>query len=362
MKERGKYTADDLAKKLAAFPRVGLACLPTPLTEARDLGRGIGGPKLFIKRDDLTGLALGGNKSRKLEFIIAQALARGADTIITWGGPQSNWCFQTVAAALLHGLQPVLALFKPAGGPDPVPQGNLLLDRLAGAEIALLECGEGGKSADMESAFAAIEKLAAKAFASGRKPYTVAVGGSFPGGSMDKPYGALGYAAAMLELRGQLASAGIERFSIVHASGSGATQAGLVTAARACGLDCRVVGISVGDGREEFSRQVLFIARELVRMLDLDISIGPDDIIVDDGYFGGGYAVVGDREIGIVRDVLSREGFLLDPVYTAKAMAGLLDLGKKGYFRDDQAVVFLHSGGVPAVFAYGNEIPSEKAR
>ncbi len=345
-------TMNDLEKRVAAFPRVRLACLPTPLTEARSLGAELHGPRLFIKRDDLTGLGFGGNKSRKLEFIIADALARKADTLVTWGGPQSNWCFQAAAAARTHGMQPILVLFKAGDGPAPAEQGNLLLDRLAGARIEMRECSEDQKSASPKAAFAALDEIADEVKRSGRKPYTVAVGGSHPWGSMDRPYGALGYVSAMLEIRAQAAAAGFERFSVVHASGSGATQAGLLMAAKACGLDCRVVGICVGEGKEEFSAEVLHIAEELGRLLDLDVRPGASDVILFDDYFGAGYAVLGDREPRVIRDVLGREGFALDPVYTAKAMAGMLDLAGKGYFKDDQAVVFLHSGGTPAIFAY----------
>jgi len=343
-------------EKLAAFPRVKLACLPTPLREARDLGKILKGPRLFLKRDDLTGLALGGNKSRKLEFIIADALEKKAGAVVTWGGLQSNWCLQTAVAARLYGLVPVLILFKPEGLARIEYRGNLLLDRIAGARIEVREISGPRTSAPRDMALSVMDEIAAEVKKSGLNPYTVAVGGSYPGGSMARPLGALGYFTAFVEIQEQMKAAGVERYSLVHASGSGATQAGLLVAARACEADCRVVGISVGDPKEEFSRDVRFIAGELVDLLGLDLRLEDGDVIVFDDYIGGGYAVFGSREMRVISDVTAREGVFLDPVYTAKAMAGFLDLAEKGYFAGDEAVVFLHSGGTATLFAHGSEI------
>lgn len=351
-----------LKEKLAAFPKAALGCLPTPLVEARSLGRNMKkGLRVFIKRDDLTGMALGGNKARKLEYIIGDALSKKADTLVTWGGIQSNWCLQSAVAARLCGLEPVLVLLKPRDGTPIRYEGNIFLEKLAGARLDIRETAEVGKIVNHDEAMVILEDVAAGLRKSGRKPYTVGVGGSYPGGSMDKPYGGLGYVQAFVEIVEQLerTGAGKGRISLVHAAGSGSTQAGLIVAAKALAADYRIIAVSVGDARDELSADVLFMARGLARLLGLDLKIGPEDVVVVDDYVGGGYAVLGAREVGTICSTLRNEGFILDPVYTGKAMSGWLDLARKGFFAGDEASVFLQTGGTPALFAYGPAILAE---
>jgi L-cysteate sulfo-lyase len=345
-----EITLEELKRMLSLFPKKNLIHLPTPLARLDNLSRELGGPEIWIKRDDLTGAGFGGNKSRKLEFIVADALAKGAGTLITWGSTQSNWCMQAAAAARRFGIRPVLLLFKTTDL-QPEYDGNLLLDFLLGADIRLRESGQ-GKLLAAGVAEKAVEEAAAEASSRGEIPYTVAVGGSVPGLSMTRPLGALSYVAAFAELEEQSRAARLDYTHIVHATGSGATQAGLVAGARALGRPVEVIGISVSDLKDAFSDIVLRIAAETCRALGLETGIRRDDVIVLDEYIKDGYGVVTAGIAEAIRLVFGSEGVVLDPVYTGKAMAGLVDLVHRGRFRKGDKVVFLHTGGTPALFPY----------
>lgn len=318
---------------LKNLPRVSLGCWPTPLYELERLSQALGGPRILIKRDDLSGLATGGNKTRKLELLIADALQQVSSTVITAGAPQSNHAVQTAAATARFGLQCVLVL-----GPL-APQhwnGNLLLDRLLGARVRW--------TGDRDR-YTVMEEVAAEERAAGRKPYIIPYGGS-------NAIGAAAYALAMDEVMRQLVQCGTHLDHIVFASSSGGTQAGMVVGARAYSLAGRILGISVDKTAEVFRPVVLELARLTAAYLDMPMELTPEDIAIDDGYLGGGYAVLGDAEREAIRLAARTEGLVVDPVYTGRALAGLIGLIRQGAFGKDETVLFWHTGGTPALFAY----------
>jgi D-cysteine desulfhydrase len=319
------------------LPRVSIAHLPTPLEPLPRLTAHLNGPELWIKRDDQTGLATGGNKARKLEFLVADALERGADTLITGGAAQSNHSRQTATAAAKCGLACTLVL---RGTEPPQAQGNLLLDRLLGAEVVW---------AGDQSLARVMDQVAKELQAAGRRPYVVPYGGS-------NPVGASGYAAAMEELLTQYAERDLFFHHIVQASSSGGTQAGLVVGARALAYEGRILGISVEPEANALRRHVADLATATSGHLGLAFSFAPEDLSVDDGYLGGGYGVVGDLEREAIHTMARTEGILLDPVYTGRAFGGLLDLIRRGVFRSGERVLFWHTGGTAGLFAYGADI------
>jgi L-cysteate sulfo-lyase len=350
-----KYSAQQIRDRIGKFSRVELVHRPTPFRKLDRLTESLGGPEIFIKRDDLTGLAFGGNKSRKLEFIVGDMLRKRADAVITWASTQSNWCMQTAAAARKFGIRPILVLFRTT---DLAPEidGNLLLDVILGADIRIREAAEKGKVVKASQAFVVMEEIAQEVRARGLEPYLVAVGGSLVGGDMDRPLGAVSYVEAFAEMLEQAASEGFTPDHVVHATGSGGTQAGLVVGAKALTENCRVLGISVSEPKGPISEDVRRIAGECDEALDLGLRIGPGDVIVNDEYLGSGYGAV-DRDVAeVIRLVFQTEGIVLDPVYTAKAMAGLIDLVQKGVFKKTDRVVFFHTGGTPALFPYRREL------
>ena len=323
-----------LTDKLA---RVSIAHLPTPLEPLSRLTAQLGGQELWIKRDDQTGLATGGNKARKLEFLVADALAHGADTLVTAGAAQSNHARQTAAAAAKFGLACTLAL---RGEEPPRVQGNLLLDRLLGAEVVW--------TADrpLEDAMARVtEELRVV----GRCPYVVPYGGS-------NPIGASGYAAAMEEFLAQCRERELHFDHIVLASSSGGTQAGLMVGARALAYGGRVLGISIDQEAGTLRHQLADLATATADHLGLGLAFAPEDFDVDDGYLGGGYGVVGELERAAIRTLARTEGVLLDPVYTGRAFGSLLDLVRRGEFGQHERVLFWHTGGTAGLFGYGGEI------
>lgn len=342
------FSLSEIRKKIGKFPKKNLVHLPTPLQKLENLTEALSGPEIFIKRDDLTGLAFGGNKSRKLEFIIQDALIKRAEVIITWASVQSNWCLQTAAAARKFGIKPILLLFKT----DELPQeydGNLLLDYILGADIRIRE-SEKGKVVRGEDVLEMCEEVANEVREWGYTPYIAPLGGSAVGGSMEKPLGAISYVSAFAETVEQAEALGVAIKYVIHATGSGGTQAGLVVGAKALDKNCRVLGISVSAPKEEMARDVLAIARDTERALGLDLDLRQEDIIVLDEYLKAGYGVV-DRDIAEVIQLLFKtEGIVLDPVYTGKAMVALVDLIKKGHFQKQDKIVFFHTGGTPALF------------
>jgi D-cysteine desulfhydrase family pyridoxal phosphate-dependent enzyme len=317
---------------LDSLPRVPLANLPTPVQELPRLSA-LFGFKLLLKRDDLTGLALGGNKVRKLEFICGDALRKGAETLITTAAPQSNHCRQTAAAAAALGLRCVLVLTGPPQSPDT---GNLLLDSLVGAELVWA----GGKSRD-----AALRETFAREETAGKKPYLIPYGGS-------NPLGAAAYAAAVRELADQK----IRPDRILFASSSGGTQAGLALGAEWFGLKCRVQGISVDLKANPLREKIHALMVDTARRLDASDSIPMESIHIDDRFLGAGYGKAGELEREAIRLFARREGILLDPVYTGRAAGGMLEMVRRGEIPTSETVLFWHTGGTPALWAYAKEI------
>ncbi len=329
---------------VSGYERAEVAHLPTPFEAMPSLAAELGGPSLFVKRDDQTGLAFGGNKARKLQFILADAARQQSDTVITWAGVQSNWARMTAAGSRRLGMTPILVLQRREDQSVSPADGNLLLDRILGADVRILEPGE-----DRE---AAVAEIAAAARAAGRRPYVVSVGGSHTGGSMDQPLGSVAYADAFAELLKQARAQGVDITHVVHASGSGSTQAGLVVGAKALAPDVRILGVSSGGSKAAGEANVLSIARETAEAMDLGVEIGPEDVVVYDDYVGEGYGILNEAVVEAIAVTARTEGLLLDPVYTGKAMTGLFHLVRSGHFAEDDVVVFLHTGGTPALFPY----------
>lgn len=327
----------DTRTMLSHLPRVEIAHLPTPLEEMPRLSRKLSGPRLFVKRDDQTGLATGGNKTRKLEYLVADALAQRATTLITTGAVQSNHCRQTAAAAAKFGLRAVLVL---GGEPPDDWTGNLLLDTLMGAEVRWT----GGHERELVMAEMVEEERSA-----GRVPYVIPYGAS-------NAIGAMGYVAAMAELMEQLAERSLQVHRIVFASSSGGTQAGLVVGAKAFGFTGRIEGISVDKPRSVLREKVLRLAAKTAAQVGLRSTFTPGEFTIRDEYLGEGYGIMGDAEQQAIRLVAQTEGILLDPVYTGRAMAGLIDLVHENVYRSDETVVFWHTGGIPGLFAYRDEL------
>lgn len=322
------------------LPRFPLAQLPTPLESLPALSRELGGPALLIKRDDQTGLALGGNKTRKLEFLVGQALEQGADTLVTAGAAQSNHCRQTAAAAAKAGLQCELIL---NGKRPEMPNGNLLLNDLLGAKEHWIERAQRPEK---------LREIPDQLRARGRKPYVIPVGGS-------NGVGATGYVAAMIELTGQLCEHERRVDHVVFGTSSGGTQAGIVLGARIAGFKGRLHGISIDKNDPEhfeYETEVAQIANDCAKFIGADVPLTKNDIEVVYGYKGEGYGVVGDLEREAIRLMARYEGIILDPVYAGRAFGGLLDLIRKGTFKKGETVLFWHTGGAPALFAYAGEL------
>jgi D-cysteine desulfhydrase family pyridoxal phosphate-dependent enzyme len=322
--------------QLGRLPRLRLATLPTPLEEMPTLSAYLGGPRLLVKRDDMTGLAFGGNKVRKLEYLLGEAVDRGCDVVVTVGAAQSNHARATAAAARRLGLDAVLVL----AGDEPLErQGNLLLDTIFGADIRVVDTD------DDYVLMGVVEDIARDLQRRGRAPYVIPPGGS-------AALGAAAYANAGLELLDQLNTRGIHADAIVHATGTGGTQAGLYTACRLMQTRMEIIGVSAGPSRDVATARVRSLVEDLCGLLGIDWRPHPDDIVVTDEYVGERYAVATPEGLDAIRLVARTEGLLLDPVYTGKAMAGLMDQVRRGRFRPDQSVVFWHTGGQPALFAY----------
>jgi len=319
------------------LPRIPLGCLPTPLEELPRLTRALGGPRLFIKRDDQTGLATGGNKTRKLEFAVADALDQGADTLITMGGVQSNHTRQTAAAAARCGLRCVVVL---RGHAPAVWNGNLLLDHLLGAQVVF----SGDRTREAVAA-----EVESQVRAAGRRPYLIPVGAS-------NAVGAAGFVAAMEELDAQAKARALRVDRVVFASSSFGTQAGLCVGAKAVGFGGQLAAIAIDSRRDELQAGVAAIATATIRRLGREMAFGPAEVVAYDGYLGAGYAVMGAPEREAISLVARSEGILLDPVYTGRAMAGLIDLIRTGVFGKDETIVFWHTGGAAALFAYAEEL------
>lgn len=337
-----------LRSKLQSFPKENLIFRPTPFAFLENLTRKLKGPEIFIKRDDLTGLAFGGNKSRKLEYILPDMLAKKADTVVTWAGVQSNWCLQTAAAARKFGIKPMLLLFKTHDLPAE-PDGNLLLDHILGAEVRFMDA-EPGKLIMEEDTREILEGWVQEIMEWGYNPYVIPIGGSIPGWSLEKPLGVLAYVDAFLELWEQLEKCAVIPDTIVHAAGSGGTQAGLTLAAKFISPKTRVLGISVSEKPEGYAEEIWNIIQEMLNSFDMDADISREDIHIMDDYIGKGYGILDQPVTEAIRVTAESEGVFLDPVYTGKAMAGLMDLTVKGFFKSGDRILFWHTGGTPALF------------
>jgi D-cysteine desulfhydrase family pyridoxal phosphate-dependent enzyme len=342
------YSISEIKKRIEDFPKKNLIHLPTPLQKMENLSQELGGPEIYIKRDDMTGLAFGGNKSRKLEFIIQDVLSKKADAIITWASLQSNWCLQTAAAARKFGIKPILLLFKTYDLPEEY-DGNLLLDYILDADVIIKEA-EKGKAVKIGDILDMVEAVENEVKELGHSPYVAPIGGSMVGGSMEKPLGAISYVNAFVELLEQAGKQGIEINCVLHSSGSGGTQGGLAVGAKALKEDTKVLGISVSEDKESYGKEVLTIAQDTVKALNLDLAVDKEDIIIFDEYIKEGYGILNKEVSDALRFVAIKEGIFLDPVYTGKAMAALIDLVKKGYFKKEDKIVFFHTGGTPALF------------
>jgi D-cysteine desulfhydrase len=319
------------------LPRVRLGFFPTPLEELSRLTKTLGGPRLLIKRDDQTGLASGGNKTRKLEFSVAEALRQGADTLVTVGGVQSNHCRQTAAAAARCGLRCIAVL---RGHPPAAANGNLLLDYLLGAQVVF-----SGDRTREDVAEDVIEEQRA----AGHRPYFIPVGAS-------NEVGAAGFVAAMEEMDVQLKERNLHVDRVVFASSSFGTQAGLCVGAKTVGFEGQIAAIAIDSSRAELQEGVAAISEATVRRLGLETAVAPEEVVAYDGYLGAGYAIMGEPEREAISLVARTEGILLDPVYTGRAMAGLIDLVRQGEFGKDETIVFWHTGGSAALFAYAGQL------
>jgi L-cysteate sulfo-lyase len=324
---------------LTRFPRVRLTHAPTPLEHLPRLSKVLGGPEIYIKRDDATGLAQGGNKTRKLEFLIGEALSLGATHIVTQGATQSNHARQTIAAANLHGLKTVVLLEERVSGAhsDYYNNGNILLDRILGAEV---EYRPGGT--DMNQELVGVgERLRVE----GAVPYLIPGGGS-------NAVGALGYVVSAQEIVWQVNELGLCLNELIHATGSTGTQAGLVVGLEAQNARLPVLGISVRAPRDRQIENVLKLARLTWEKLGARSEFPAETIDVNSDYVGAGYGVPTTGMIEAVELLARHEGILLDPVYSGKGFAGLIDLIRKGRYGKGQNVLFLHTGGATGLFAY----------
>jgi D-cysteine desulfhydrase family pyridoxal phosphate-dependent enzyme len=334
--------------KFNDLPRIRLANLPTPLQELGNFSRELGGPKVYVKRDDMTGLAFGGNKTRKLEYILAEALAQNSDYIVTSAGFHSNWCTQTAAAARRLGLGVVLIKKGPENGYDPDEyDGNHLLHFLMGAEI---------KVARPEEVENVIEETMDELREKGHTPFRAEVTGS-------TPPGAAGYMNCMLEIMSQTVDMGFKPDYVIHTSGSGGTQAGLVIGARAFSTGINVLASTSGSTtREDQVEKVHNIVQEALQYMDLDLHITKDEIHVYDQYAGGGYGYISDNKVEAVNMLAKTEGLFIDPVYTATSVSCLIDLTRQNFFDKDDSVIFIHTGGTPALFLYKEALKSYKLK
>lgn len=320
--------------------RLNFAHLPTPIEELPNLSKVLGGPRILVKRDDQTGLAFGGNKTRKLEFLIAEAREQGADLLISGGAMQSNHCRQTAAAAARYGFECKLVL---TGVKPQQASANLLLDQLFGAEIITVE--------DRAYRDQTLQKTFDDAVAAGKKPYLVPYGGS-------SPTGALAYAFAVEEMKKQIEDfrslkdfGNLEVDWIVFGTSSGGTHAGLVLGQRVFGFQGKVLGISIDETEDDLKSHVSELASQASEKLGERIQFTRDDVLANDKYCQAGYGVFGEGEREAINLFARHEGLLLDPVYTGRAAAGMIDLIRKGFFKMDETILFWHTGGQPALFA-----------
>jgi D-cysteine desulfhydrase len=327
-------------KDVTMFPnepnRISLAHLPTPIHKLEKLTALFGGPELYVKRDDLTGIGMSGNKVRKLEYLLADARDVGADTLITCGGIQSNHARATAIAAAQKGMASVLVLRGESVTPA---DGNVLLDKLVGAEIRLVTPEQYAQRINQIMA-----EVAQELMGQGHRPYIIPEGGS-------NPIGVCGYIRASEEIKRQLDELDLRVDVVVTAVGSGGTQAGLLVGEKLSGLGAQIVGFNVCDTAEQFQARIGRLVAETVERYSLQVQVLPDEIVLIDGYVGRGYALSRPEELELIRTVAQQEGIFLDPVYTGKAMFGLRDQIHQGRFHKGERILFLHTGGIYGLFA-----------
>lgn len=327
--------------QLGSLPRLRLAHLPTPLEELPNLTKKLGGPTILVKRDDLTGLGFGGNKTRKLEYIMADAKTRETDVIITGAGFHSNWCTQTACAAKKLGMDIILIKQGPEEDYDPPEyDGNHLLHVILGSGIKVITSPRLTDKVAQDLADALQQE--------GKKPYIISFAGS-------NPLGVAGYVNAILEIIIQAIQRGIKIDYIIHATGSGGTQAGLILGAKAFNTGINVLGVSASKS-ENRADNIFTLLTNSARFLDVDCSLTRKDVTVFNDYTGEGYGILNRDVVEATILLAETEGFFLDPVYSGKAMAGLIDLIKNQYFNVEDNVVFLHTGGTAALFPYKNPL------
>jgi D-cysteine desulfhydrase family pyridoxal phosphate-dependent enzyme len=326
-----------------ALPRTPLAQLPTPITDAIRFREALGGParcpRILIKRDDLTGLGLGGNKARKLEFLIADALAKGAHTVVTTGAVQSNHARMTAAAARMAGLKAVLVLT--AKSEHPEPEGNLLLDYLYGADVRFVPAVDPMLAVGHDEVVVA--QVVEEEAAAGRQAYVIPVGGS-------SAVGALGYVTGTAELVDQLRAMNLSPSRLYYASGSRGTQAGLTLGAKLSHAPYRLWGVAVSAGEPEKIERARKAANDAAVLLGVDTRVDREDLFTDQEYIGDGYGIPTAGGLEAIKLLAVTEAILLDPAYTSKAMAALISHVRTGQLAPDDTVIFLHTGGFPALF------------
>jgi len=324
---------------LARFSRVALCYRPTPLEQLENLTAALDGPSIYIKRDDCTGLATGGNKTRKLEFLIGEAIEQGADTVITQGAVQSNHARQTAAAAAKFGLKCKILLERlvPDTAASYERTGNVLLDRMFGAELEFRSRGTDMNAAGLD--------LAERIREAGGKPYFI------PGGGSNR-VGALGYVSCALEIMRQADDQGLRIDRLVHATGSAGTQAGLIVGLKAMHSAIPLLGIGVNAPKNLQEERVYALATETAAYIGAAGCVNRDDIVANCDYVGEGYGISTETMKEAVSLLARLEGILADPVYSGKGLAGMFDLIAKGYFKKGENVVFLHTGGSVSLFAY----------
>lgn len=313
------------------IPKLNLGRFPTPLYELRRLGQALG-RSIYVKRDDLSGVSTGGNKVRKLEYLLCDALAQGADVVLTTGGAQSNHAMLTAACCNMLGLKAMLVL-KERGVKGRL--GNLMIDELLGADVRFVD------SDSYEDVYAHMALLAQELRAKGHRPYQIPIGGSVP-------LGTLGYVDCAKEIFDEACAAGVKIDRIVCTAGSGGTMAGLLLGARLYGEGCKVTGIAVGD--EPFEEIVAQLVNGTAALLGSDLCISADEVEVYPCY-GAGYAQPSRAGLAAINLMAKTEGLILDPVYTGKTLAGMIELCQSGKIGEQETVVFLHSGGIASVFA-----------
>ena len=329
---------------LVKLPRLHLANLPTPLHEASRLSATLGGPRIFIKREDLSGFALGGNKARKLEFVLAYSQQKGIDVVITTGSSQSNFALQLAVAARKLGMEPYLVLFR---GVHPEVTGNLLLQNILGSNVIMVEVEPHEGFGD--TMLKRMNELADKMRGKGHNPLVIPAGAFMP-------LGTAGWVDAAEEIWRQLQEQKNDVGYLILATGTGGTQAGLAIGAKELGSPFEVVGISVHYSSSEAAERIADEGNETAKLLGLKARLNPGEVKVYDDYIGEGYGIVTKSCVDAIRLMARSEGIFLDPVYTGKAMAGFIDLISKGKFTAKDSVVFVHTGGIPALFAYHKEL------